>query len=134
VSWQKGKRHPTLGDSVVVGAGAKVLGPITVGDHSRIGANSVVIKDTPPESVVVGVPGRVRHRDGWLQATDPERDLQHNAMPDATAEALKAFADRMMALEAEIMALRGLHAGDNGHLSPPPAEWTPEKYLGPFGI
>lgn len=134
VSWQKGKRHPTIGDSVVVGAGAKVLGPITVGDHSRIGANSVVVKDTPPESVVVGVPGRVRHRDSSLLATDPERDLQHNILPDATAEALRAFADRMMALEAEIMELRSLHAGDNGHLSPPPVEWTPDKYLGPFGI
>jgi serine O-acetyltransferase len=134
VSWQKGKRHPTIGDSVVLGAGAKVLGPITVGDHSRIGANSVVIKDTPAESVVVGVPGRVRPRDSLLQATDPERDLQHNILPDATAEALRAFADRMMALETEIMELRSFHANGNGHLSPPPAEWAPDKYLGPFGI
>ncbi len=134
VSWQKGKRHPTLGDSVVVGAGAKILGPITVGDHTRIGANSVVVKDTPPESVVVGVPGRVRHRNAQLQAVDPERDLQHNVLPDATAEALKAFGERMLALEAEIMELRSLHAGDNGHLSPPPPQWEPEKYLGPFGI
>ena len=134
VSWQKGKRHPTIGDSVVLGAGAKVLGPITVGDHSRIGANSVVVKDTPAESVVVGVPGRVRQRDSLLQALDPERDLQHNVLPDATAEALKAFADRMVALEAEIMELRSLHANGNGHLSPAPAEWTPEKYLGAFGI
>ncbi len=134
VSWNKGKRHPTIGDSVVVGAGAKVLGPIFVGDHSRIGANSVVIKDTPPESVVVGVPGRMRHRDGYLQPSDPERDLQHNFLPDATAEAFKAFGDRMVALEAEIVELRGLHAGSNGHLSPPLAQWEPEKYLGPFGI
>ena len=134
VSWHKGKRHPTIGDSVVLGAGAKVLGPITVGDHSRVGANSVVVKDTPAESVVVGVPGRMRHRDGALQATDPERDLQHNILPDATAEALRAFADRMVALEAEITELRSLHAGSNGHLGPPPAEWTPDKYLGPFGI
>ncbi|MBE2235448.1 MAG: serine O-acetyltransferase [Anaerolinea sp.] len=134
VSWQKGKRHPTIGDSVVLGAGAKVLGPITVGNHSRIGANSVVVKDTPAESVVVGVPGRMRHRDAALQAADPERDLQHNVLPDATAEALRAFADRMVALEAEIMELRGLHGNGNGHLGPPPVEWTPEKYLGPFGI
>ncbi len=134
VSWQKGKRHPTIGDSVVLGAGAKVLGPITVGNHSRIGANSVVVKDTPAESVVVGVPGRMRHRDAALQAADPERDLQHNILPDATAEALRAFADRMVALEAEIMELRGLHGNGNGHLGPPPVEWTPEKYLGPFGI
>jgi serine O-acetyltransferase len=134
VSWQKGKRHPTVGDSVVVGAGAKILGPITIGDHTRVGANSVVVKDTPPESVVVGVPGRVRHRDAALQAPDPERDLQHNILPDATADALRAFADRMLTLEAEINELRQLHAGGNGHLSPPPEAWVPDKYLGPFGI
>jgi serine O-acetyltransferase len=134
VSWNKGKRHPTLGDSVVVGAGAKILGPIAVGDHTRVGANSVVAKPTPPESVVVGVPGRVRHRDGELQPPDPERDLQHNFLPDATAEALKAFADRMMALETEIMELRSWHDGSGGHLSPPPEAWVPDKYLGPFGI
>ncbi len=134
VSWQKGKRHPTVGDSVVVGAGAKILGPITIGDHTRVGANSVVVKDTPPESVVVGVPGRVRHRDAGLQAPDPERDLQHNILPDATGEALRAFADRMLALEAEITELRQLHLGGNGHLSPAPEAWVPDKYLGPFGI
>lgn len=134
VNWQKGKRHPTIGDYVVIGAGAKVLGPITIGDHTRIGANSVVVKDTPPESVVVGVPGRVRHRNGELQALDRSRDLQHNILPDATAEALRAFADRMIALEQEINELRGLHVNGNGHLSPPPGEWLPDKYLGPFGI
>jgi serine O-acetyltransferase len=134
VSWHKGKRHPTLGDHVVVGAGAKVLGPIAVGDHTRIGANSVVVKDTPPESVVVGVPGRVRHRNGELQAPDPDRDLQHNIMPDATADALRAFADRLMALELEITELRNLHANGHEPLGPPPEEWQPAKYLGPFGI
>lgn len=132
-SWQKGKRHPTLGDSVVVGAGAKVLGPITIGEHSRIGANSVVVKDTPPDSVVVGVPGRVLAREGKLQSAQPERDLQHNLLPDATAEALRAFADRMVALEAEISELRNLHANGSAVLHPP-ADWTPDKYLGPFGI
>lgn len=134
VSWQKGKRHPTIGDSVVIGAGAKILGPIEIGSHTRVGANSVVVKNTPPESVVVGVPGRVRHREGALQPADPERDLQHNLLPDATAEALRAFADRMMALEQEILELRSLHANGNGHLSPAPEAWTPEQYLGPFGI
>jgi len=58
-SWQKGKRHPTLGNDVVVGAGAKVLGPIEIGDHARIGSNAVVVKAVPPESTVVGVPGRL---------------------------------------------------------------------------
>lgn len=61
---EKGKRHPTLGDNIVVGAGAKVLGNITVGDNSYIGANAVVIKDVPPNSTIVGVPGRVTKQEG----------------------------------------------------------------------
>jgi len=61
---QKGKRHPTVGNNVVIGAGAKVLGNITIGDSSYIGANAVVIKDVPPNSTVVGVPGRVTKQDG----------------------------------------------------------------------
>lgn len=61
---EKGKRHPTLGDNVVVGAGAKILGNVTIGDNSYIGANAVVIKDVPPNSTVVGVPGRITKQDG----------------------------------------------------------------------
>ena len=61
---QQGKRHPTIGNNVVIGAGAKVLGNITVGDNSYIGANAVVIKDVPPNSTVVGVPGRITKQDG----------------------------------------------------------------------
>ena len=61
---EKGKRHPTIGDNVVIGGGAKVLGNITVGDNSYIGANAVVIKDVPPNSTVVGVPGRITKQDG----------------------------------------------------------------------
>ena len=70
VSWEKVKRHPTLEDHVVVGAGAQILGPIVIGAHSRIGANSVVVKDVPPHSVVVGIPGRVRSRNG--DTAEPE--------------------------------------------------------------
>ena len=61
---EKGKRHPTLGNNIVVGAGAKVLGNITIGDNSYIGSNAVVIKDVPPNSTVVGVPGRITKQDG----------------------------------------------------------------------
>ncbi len=61
---EKGKRHPTIGDNIVIGAGAKVLGNITVGDNSNIGSNAVVIKDVPPNSTVVGVPGRITKQDG----------------------------------------------------------------------
>ena len=59
VSWDKGKRHPTLGTKVVVGAGAKILGPFTVGDGARIGSNSVVVKPVPPGATVVGIPARI---------------------------------------------------------------------------
>ena len=58
-SWAKGKRHPTLEDGVVIGAGAKVLGPITVGAHAKIGSNAVVVKDVPPKSTAIGIPARV---------------------------------------------------------------------------
>ena len=61
---EKGKRHPTIGNNVVIGAGAKVLGNITIGDNSYIGANAVVIKDIPPNSTVVGVPGRITKQEG----------------------------------------------------------------------
>ena len=70
-SLNKGKRHPTLGDRVVVGAGAKVLGAITVGDDSRIGANAVVVKSVPPNSVVVGVPGQIARASRTVPATLP---------------------------------------------------------------
>ncbi|MFO7634330.1 MAG: serine O-acetyltransferase [Caldilinea sp.] len=102
VSWRKEKRHPTVGDHVVVGAGAKVLGPITIGAHSRIGANSVVVKDVEPHSVVVGVPGRVRHRAGVLVEDAQHEDLQHNVLHDTTMELLQQVAARLAAVEAEL--------------------------------
>src|SRR5512142_1163386 len=80
-SWAKGKRHPTLEDRVVVGAGAKVLGAITVGADSRIGANAVVVKSVPPNSVVVGVPGQVVQRSRPHTAQDAP-DLNHSQLPD----------------------------------------------------
>jgi serine O-acetyltransferase len=99
VSWKKVKRHPTLEDHVVVGAGAQILGPIRIGAHSRIGANSVVIKDVPPYSVVVGVPGRVRKANG-AQAMDSEHeDLQHDRLPDPTMELLRDLSTRVGRLE-----------------------------------
>ncbi len=97
-SLNKGKRHPTLGNDVVVGAGAKVLGAITVGNNSRIGANAVVIKPVPPDSVVVGVPGqamqRGRHRD--------TPDLEHGLMPDMIGQSVISLMSRMDALEQRI--------------------------------
>ncbi len=106
VSWEKVKRHPTLEDHVVVGAGAQVLGPITIGAHSRIGANSVVVKDVPPNSVVVGIPGRIRSRNGDA-ALDAEReDLQHNRLPDPNAETLRHLTARVISLEHSFRQFR----------------------------
>jgi serine O-acetyltransferase len=91
------KRHPTLGDRVVVGAGAKLLGAIEIGDDCRIGANSVVVKSVPPNSVVVGVPGRTIIRAKAHSPRD-DPDFQHTLLPDtigATLMTLMARVDRL---------------------------------------
>jgi serine O-acetyltransferase len=126
VSWRKEKRHPTVEDHVVVGAGAKVLGPITIGAHSRIGANSVVVKDVEPHSVVVGVPGRVRHRAGALVEDARHEDLQHNVLHDTTMELLQQVVMRLTAVEAEL-------AQEEVYLD---AQKVVERngYQGPWGI
>ena len=103
-SWNKGKRHPTLEENVVVGAGAKILGPITIGARTRVGANAVVVKDVPPDSVVVGIPGRVTHRHGTRVGYDElghmhTVDLEHGALPDMTGRALRHLAERIEKLE-----------------------------------
>jgi serine O-acetyltransferase len=97
-SLSHGKRHPTLGDRVVVGAGAKLLGAIEIGDDSRIGANSVVVKSVPANSVVVGVPGRpvVRSR---AHAPEDDPDLQHTVLPDAIGAMLTTLMERVDRLE-----------------------------------
>jgi serine O-acetyltransferase len=105
VELAKKKRHPTVQDHVVIGAGAQVLGPITIGAHSRIGANAVVIKDVPNESVVVGVPGRVRPRNDAKAEERTGFDLHHNILPDTTMELLQEMYGRVKALERELAAL-----------------------------
>ncbi|MBI3609914.1 MAG: serine O-acetyltransferase [Nitrospirae bacterium] len=84
---ERGKRHPTLGNHVVVGAGAKVLGAITIGDHVKIGANSVVLRSVPPHATVVGIPGKIIKAAGG-QA--PEILMDHANIPDPIAERLEA--------------------------------------------
>src|SRR5512147_1310936 len=81
-SLHKTKRHPTIEDHVVIGAGAKVLGAITIGENSRIGANAVVVKSAPPNSVIVGVPGQVVIRDDPSQLLPKKADLEHGRLPD----------------------------------------------------
>jgi serine O-acetyltransferase len=112
VSWEKVKRHPTLENHVVVGAGAQILGPIRIGAHSRIGANSVVVKDVPPNSIVVGVPGRFRMMNGervsdaGLLGDGPaHEDLQHNQLPDPTVETLRHLTARIVSLEHTVNEL-----------------------------
>jgi serine O-acetyltransferase len=96
-SLNKGKRHPTLGNQVVVGAGAKILGAITIGEKSRIGANAVVVKDVPPNSVVVGVPGQIVLRSQPRINGTP--DLEHGRLPDAIGETLAQLIDHVQRLE-----------------------------------
>lgn len=102
-SWAKEKRHPTLENNVVVGAGAKVLGPFKVGSHSRIGANSVVIREVPPHSTVVGVPGRVV----FSAASEDmaKADLEHGKLPDPQAKAISCLFDQVVALERKVKEL-----------------------------
>src|SRR5512136_1064812 len=97
----KGKRHPTLGDRVVIGAGAKVLGNIFIGDDSRIGANAVVVKSVPANSVVVGVPGQIVRR-GQLHHAGDAPDLNHTTLPDVVGLSLKELLERVEALETRL--------------------------------
>ncbi|MDD4940183.1 MAG: serine O-acetyltransferase [Candidatus Omnitrophica bacterium] len=91
----KGKRHPTIGNNVVIGAGAKVLGDITVGDNSYIGSNAVVIKDVPPNSTVVGVPGRITRQDG----KKIDVSLDHAHVLDPITQAIEELQSRLDKLE-----------------------------------
>jgi serine O-acetyltransferase len=99
-SLQKIKRHPTIEDHVVIGAGAKVLGAITIGAHSRIGANAVVVRSAPPNSVVVGVPGQVVLRED--PAFAEKVDLEHGRLPDTIAETLTALIAHVESLEKRV--------------------------------
>ncbi len=96
-----GKRHPTLGENVVVGAGAKVLGNIYIGDNVRIGAGSVVLRGVPSDCTVVGVPGRVVHRSGVK--VNP---LEHGNLPDSEATVIRLLLDRIESLEKQVETLQ----------------------------
>ena len=99
---EKGKRHPTLKDNVLVAAGAKVLGSITIGENSKIGAGSVVLKDVPPNATVVGVPGRVVVQDG----VKIKNKLDHTDLPDPVADICKNLQQEIEVLKKEVEALR----------------------------
>lgn len=93
ISTDPGKRHPTIGDRVIIGAGAKVLGPIKIGDDSRVGANAVVVKEVPSSSVVVGVPGQIVSRTGPAGEDD--------SLPDLVGVSLQSLLTRVARLEAQ---------------------------------
>src|SRR4051812_12765762 len=99
-----GKRHPTLGDNVTIGSGAKLLGPIEVGHGAKVGANSVVITDVPPNSTVVGNPGHVVRVDG-RRPEGPDADWIH--LPDPVADAIRELSGRLKELEHRVAALQG---------------------------
>jgi len=102
-----GKRHPTVEDNVTIGSGAKLLGPITVGHGAKIGANSVVITDVPPNSTVVGNPGHVVRVDG-RKVEGPDADWIH--LPDPVADAIRGLANRIEALEHAAAEMAGREA------------------------
>ena len=98
---ESGKRHPTLGENVVIGGGAKVLGNIQIGNNVRIGAGSVVLKDVPSNCTVVGIPGRVVYKSGVK--INP---LEHGNLPDSEAAVIRTLVDRIESLEKEVKQLR----------------------------
>src|SRR5713226_2255387 len=113
-SWQKAKRHPTLGNNVVVGAGAKILGPIRIGDGARIGSNSVVVKEVPAGATVVGIPGRVvasaqdeqtRKREAIAKKMGFEAYGLTSQMPDPVAHAINHMLDHLHAVDRKMEML-----------------------------
>ena len=100
----RGKRHPTVEDNVVVGSGAKLLGPISVGQCSKVGANSVVIHDVPPNATVVGNPGHPVRVSG-RKPEGPDADWAH--LPDPVADAIRSLSSRIRELEAELAQVTG---------------------------
>lgn len=118
-SLNKVKRHPTIEDHVVIGAGAKILGAITVGANSRVGANAVVVKSTPPDSVVVGVPGQVVVREHRPHTPDEKADLEHGSLPDTIGETLAALIAHVNLLEQRI----GVHSHEPALHAPEHGVW-----------
>ncbi len=114
-SWKKKKRHPTLGKGVVIGAGAKILGPILIGDNARVGCNAVVVNDVPAGATVVGIPGRIVTPKDDDSASQKRRAMakkiafdaygQHPEMPDPVTQALDRILDHLHAVDGRLQAL-----------------------------
>jgi len=108
---EKGKRHPTIKDNVLIATGAKVLGSITIGENSKVGAGSVVLKDVPDHSTVVGIPGRVVVQNG-----EKVKDLDHHKLPDPMYELLKRMDAEIKELKQEIATLKGAKQDDDQNI------------------
>ncbi len=114
-TWNKGKRHPTLGDGVVVGAGAKILGAITLGEQVRVGANSVVVKDVPAHRTVIGIPGKIVLRTEEANAANIYGiNLDHHLIPDPVGRAIACLIERIEVLEGRLRK-QGLHVDGQCH-------------------
>jgi len=109
---EKGKRHPTLGDNVMVSAGAKILGSFTIGENSKIGAGSVVLQEVPPNSTVVGVPGRIVKRDN---VKIPRMDMDQVTLPDPILNEINQLKQENRRLQEEISLLKTYFMGDTGN-------------------
>ncbi|HHZ19867.1 MAG TPA: serine O-acetyltransferase [Firmicutes bacterium] len=105
---EKGKRHPTIGNNVMISAGAKILGSFTVGDYAKIGAGAVVLHPVPPNSTVVGVPGRVVVQDGVRVG----HELDHADIPDPVAKMFECLQHKIMQLENRLAELEGAQTQD----------------------
>ncbi|MCR8636328.1 serine O-acetyltransferase [Paenibacillus radicis (ex Xue et al. 2023)] len=103
---EKGKRHPTIGSNVVIASGAKVLGSFTVGDNSRVGSNAVVLSEVPPNSTVVGIPGRVVKRDGVRVGR-----LDHNNLPDPVVDMFRQLQEQIEELKVEVATIKSKSGG-----------------------
>lgn len=111
-SWTPGKRHPTIENAALIGAGAKILGPVIVGRGARVGANSVVIEDVPPEMTVVGIPGRIVREERLRSYADGRINLEHHLIPDPVGDAIAALIDRLDFLEARFAHLQSRRNDD----------------------
>jgi serine O-acetyltransferase len=115
---ETGKRHPTLGNNVMVGVGASVLGNITIGDNSKVGGGAVVVRDVPPNCTVVGIPGRIVMQDGERVHSEKEIEAQRKeALPDPMEEEIDSLRIELATLEARINALHP-HSVDDLEASP----------------
>jgi serine O-acetyltransferase len=109
--FQRGKRHPTIGDNVTIGSGAKLLGPVEVGHGAKVGANTVVIEDVPPNATVVGNPGHTVRVEGRRTPEGPDADWIH--LPDPIADAMKELSERIAELEERVAELSGEEKPDS---------------------